>query len=614
MVCNECEKKLTKIVGVNPYRNKKTNLANGKVPKVSTAKNSLFESGKKSTIVGLKCKLCKMLIHQVGSHYCSTCAYQKGICAMCGKKILNVKGLRQSTTMIGSRYLLYKVPKRSICSPGTEINSYTTSINANTGVKSILKVEEKKRVSKKTRKQFDLPPEAVIGLRNAIITCDRSAGQLQNEADQLASKLENRNFPESPEKVKMLRDEIKRKLKAEMSADKLTDLDEFDATQQSYRFRNEVDKLIKKANFNWRPLEITSKESAASYALARIAANYAEISRCLEELPQFTPSSVLDYGSGSGAGFWAVMSKWPRRQIDEITMVDISDSMTRFCMDTIRKTEETNDRRPLLHDNVNFRRSLIPSLSTCYDLVIAHRVLSEIGSAQSRLQLIESLWKRTNKYLILIESAQPGSFSGILEARDYLLTLGTEVDYSAFLQLLEEENKLTRDIVDVVEDSNLSHYEKFVILNEKNPSSQAVPTILPPATVLAPCPHDLGCPMRAKRSCTFSARYKAIRADGRKSKRESDGTEVTKFTFVIMEKGQRRVGEQNDRILMNRKLGGHVTCDVCTAFSGIERFTLTKKKHGNVYSQLRSRRDGDVFPADLKKLTGSGMFNVVLDD
>ena len=32
------------------------------------------------------CRICKCKVHQAGSHYCNDCAYQKGICAMCGKK------------------------------------------------------------------------------------------------------------------------------------------------------------------------------------------------------------------------------------------------------------------------------------------------------------------------------------------------------------------------------------------------------------------------------------------------------------------------------------------------------------------------------------------------
>ena len=64
-----------------------------------------------------KCKICKVSypkskvsetsisiiffqqkVHQVGSHYCQACAYKKGICAMCGVKVLSTKGYRQSAT------------------------------------------------------------------------------------------------------------------------------------------------------------------------------------------------------------------------------------------------------------------------------------------------------------------------------------------------------------------------------------------------------------------------------------------------------------------------------------------------------------------------------------
>ncbi|CAI4227604.1 unnamed protein product [Auanema sp. JU1783] len=99
MVCATCEKKLTKIVGVDPYRNKLHNKSLGggvSKAKPSGSTNKLIGVQKKATIAGVKCKLCKCSIHQVGSHYCQNCAYEKGICAMCGKKIQKVAGLRQS--------------------------------------------------------------------------------------------------------------------------------------------------------------------------------------------------------------------------------------------------------------------------------------------------------------------------------------------------------------------------------------------------------------------------------------------------------------------------------------------------------------------------------------
>ncbi|CAG8624832.1 1260_t:CDS:2, partial [Ambispora gerdemannii] len=43
-----------------------------------------------------KCKICKARVHQEHAHYCQGCAYKKGICAMCGKQILDTTMYRQS--------------------------------------------------------------------------------------------------------------------------------------------------------------------------------------------------------------------------------------------------------------------------------------------------------------------------------------------------------------------------------------------------------------------------------------------------------------------------------------------------------------------------------------
>ena len=61
-------------------------------------KNSLIGARKqqqRAMLVQGKCKLCKQTVHQAG-HYCQACAYKKGICAMCGKKVLDTKFYKQS--------------------------------------------------------------------------------------------------------------------------------------------------------------------------------------------------------------------------------------------------------------------------------------------------------------------------------------------------------------------------------------------------------------------------------------------------------------------------------------------------------------------------------------
>ncbi|EYC32183.1 hypothetical protein Y032_0003g1447 [Ancylostoma ceylanicum] len=82
MVCDACQKKLTKIVGIDPYRNKAHNKLTGVHKRPPANQNKLLGSEKKATVMNVKCKICKCAVHQVGSHYCQTCAYQKGICAI----------------------------------------------------------------------------------------------------------------------------------------------------------------------------------------------------------------------------------------------------------------------------------------------------------------------------------------------------------------------------------------------------------------------------------------------------------------------------------------------------------------------------------------------------
>ena len=43
----------------------------------------------------MKCRICKMTNVQKEYYYCQKCSYSKGICAMCGKKILDISMYKQ---------------------------------------------------------------------------------------------------------------------------------------------------------------------------------------------------------------------------------------------------------------------------------------------------------------------------------------------------------------------------------------------------------------------------------------------------------------------------------------------------------------------------------------
>ncbi|KRY75640.1 Cysteine-rich PDZ-binding protein, partial [Trichinella pseudospiralis] len=100
MVCEKCEKKLSKVITPDPWKSGARNTTEGGGRKVGENKLLTMNKGRyvphKNDQFN-RCRICRSVVHQPGSHYCQSCAYQKGICAMCGKKMLMTKNYRQST-------------------------------------------------------------------------------------------------------------------------------------------------------------------------------------------------------------------------------------------------------------------------------------------------------------------------------------------------------------------------------------------------------------------------------------------------------------------------------------------------------------------------------------
>ncbi|KAH9412637.1 hypothetical protein DERP_006601 [Dermatophagoides pteronyssinus] len=97
MVCNKCQKKLGKIITPDVWKSGARNttvvaVQSMKIKHLTSRKNRFQPYQKFET-----CKICKQKVHQAGSHYCQSCAYKKGICAMCGSKIYDTKSYCQSS-------------------------------------------------------------------------------------------------------------------------------------------------------------------------------------------------------------------------------------------------------------------------------------------------------------------------------------------------------------------------------------------------------------------------------------------------------------------------------------------------------------------------------------
>ncbi|GMR51701.1 hypothetical protein PMAYCL1PPCAC_21896, partial [Pristionchus mayeri] len=518
--------------------------------------------------------------------------------------------------MVGSRLILRHLSYgRSACASINKAamqrtvvdgEADVTSLNILTGDRMVVRLsapDQKDQKSRRFRRLFNLPKDAINGLREAIVKSGRKPKQLQNEADQLTEKIINRRFPASPEVLKDMRNKIRLRMKSKMKDedDEMEMLDhnlsEIVREERERKIKNAVDKELKKNNFSWKPMEASSDEGALAYALARLAPNYAEVARVLEELHgvdwgKWAPKSVLDFGAGAGGAFWALNERYGD-SMREYTAIEANDHSSRIAMDIMRLRGSTS----LVHGGVLFRRHLVPSLQTTYDLVIVHRTLIELASQEARFQLMESLWRRTNRFLILIESGLEDSFSGLMEVRNFLLTMGIMMDKEKTEELLKEHGKWNALTARLLNEKRISDYERYEIIRDQLPSSISPPTMLPPATVVAPCPHDRGCPKQMlSEACTLNVTFSPLRVHGTIAQANDDRTETSAFSYMILEKGVRgSETESLPRILKIRNKNQSISCQTCTALKGLQ-VIWTSKRAGDPFNSLAKRSAGDVFP------------------
>ncbi|GBG87221.1 hypothetical protein CBR_g45280 [Chara braunii] len=90
---SQCQKKLTKVICPDKWKDGASNTTESGGRKVN--ENKLLSKKHRWQPYSTKCKICKQQLHQDAA-YCQTCAYKKGICAMCGKQVLDTSMYKQS--------------------------------------------------------------------------------------------------------------------------------------------------------------------------------------------------------------------------------------------------------------------------------------------------------------------------------------------------------------------------------------------------------------------------------------------------------------------------------------------------------------------------------------
>ena len=274
---------------------------------------------------------------------------------------------------------------------------------------------------------------------------------------------------------------------------------------------------------------IKSETDALAYALARMPATYAAVSACLNALsearPDFAPQTLLDVGAGPGTAGWAASEAFASLTL--LTLLDTNPALRALALDLQRGTTRFADTK---YDAGDARAAL--AMADGADLVIASYVIGELGEAERR-SLMESMWAKTRDTLLVVEPGTPSGYARILSARTQLIIAG--------------------------------------------------------AHVLAPCPHDAACPLRAPDWCHFSQRLARSRAH-----KQVKGAEVPfedeRISYVVLTRT--RVAAHPSRILAQPTVGkAEVSAKLCTP----DGVTIAKvpRRDKAAYAAARHWRWGD---------------------
>lgn len=443
----------------------------------------------------------------------------------------------------------------------------------------------------KAIKEEGLNPKKVITRRNNGLT--RLPAQLElaaqarisktadtkfrAEARSLISRIYQMRRPDDRTSLKIAKADIKTELELR---DKIKNRPEYDPygfrlTEDELGAQHELRMLIEgtlmNRTRNWQYYEY-DEYSSNLYMATRLAPNYACLKTVMKEIhdliPDFTPKSVLDFGSGMGTTTWAVNQTWPN-EVSEFMNVDLAMEQHHLCDYLLRGGKDFG--RPL--PGIFHRQYLPASDKVRYDMVVAAFSLLELPNLELRTHMVENLWNKTNDLLVLVERGNQGGFSVIDEARSLVLKLEGH---------------------DPVDKLHLSGGARL--------ARQITP---PNAHVIAPCSHEFRCPRvlmpNKKRmdTCRFRVVYEPLELGERKF-----GFLKEEFSYVVLRK-RPAIGHVGacgwsrwPRIVENRSQGsGHIIHKLCCPDGSLAETVITKKKYGDeAYAVAKASNWGDILP------------------
>ncbi|KAI9911264.1 hypothetical protein PsorP6_009446 [Peronosclerospora sorghi] len=286
------------------------------------------------------------------------------------------------------------------------------------------------------------------------------------------------------------------------------------------------------------------------------ACTHAVFTELQKRLPDFAPTSVLDFGAGPGTASW-VANVFYGTSLGTYRVVEPSQSMVDAAEGMLLDFPGLSVRRSI----AEMSKEMTSGYK--YDLIVAGYVFSDITSDFERVATISALWEllRENGCLVIVDRGSPWGSHQVRSARQFLLDSVTG-----------EENR--REGV----------------------------------RVIAPCLHQFQCPAAGSTWCHFVQRAPVVNRPRVATSKRWHGQKGSKFSYIILQKTVKGSDEDTAakkskpvaRILRRPLLATrHVHLDLCTPEGKLERRSVTKgRATRDVYRASRKAHWGALWPAD----------------